>query len=62
VYTLLAKLLRHPVPLFTASVVGVVDNTLPPFIEKVPDELFAAIQNLLAQFDGLRAFLPYGWA
>ena len=59
-YTLLAKLLCHPVSLFTAPVVGVVDNALPPGIEKIPDELFAAIENALAQFDGIRAFLPFG--
>jgi hypothetical protein len=55
-----AKLLHHPVPLFTAPIVGIVDDTLPPGFKEVPDELLAAIQNLLAQFDGLRAFLSYG--
>jgi hypothetical protein len=58
VYTLLAELRSHSLPLFTASVIRVVDNALASSIEKVPDELFTAIQNLLAQFYGLRAFLP----
>jgi hypothetical protein len=48
VYALLAKLLSNSVPLFTAPIVGVVDNTLASGIEKIPDELLTAIKNLLA--------------
>lgn len=57
-YVSLAKLGRHSLPLFTAPVVRVVDNALTTGVEKVPDELLAAVQNLLAQFHGLRALLP----
>ena len=57
-YAILAKLLSNSVPLFAATIVGVVDNTLASGIEKIPDELLTAIQNLLAQFYGFRALLP----
>lgn len=57
-YALLAELLRHSSPLFTAPVIRVVDNALPPGVEEIPDELLTAVQNLLAQFYGLRALLP----
>lgn len=60
-YTLLSELCCHSLPLFTAPVIRIVDNALPPGVEKIPDELFATVQNLLAQFDGLRAFLPWVW-
>jgi hypothetical protein len=57
-YALLSELCRHSLPLFTAAVIRIVDNALPPGVKKIPDELFATVQNLLAQFDGLRALLP----
>jgi hypothetical protein len=58
-YTLLSELCRHSLPLFTAPVIRIVDNALPPGVEKIPNELFTTVQNVLAQFDGLGAFLPY---
>ena len=58
-YVLLAKLCCHSLPLFTASIVRVVDNALAPGVEEVPDELLTAVRNFLAQCQGLRAFLSW---
>ena len=42
---------------FTLAVIGVVYDDLPTAGEKIPDQLFTSVRDLLAERDGLWSFL-----
>jgi hypothetical protein len=54
----LAELLGQRLPLSSRSVVGVVDNDLASFLEKIPDQFFTPVGYPLPHRDRFRGFLP----
>ena len=55
-YLHLLSLLRDLLSLFLRSVIRIVDDDLPPGVEKVPDQLFTSLKSLLSQFYCFLAF------